>query len=91
MPRTLTALQIGFDPDIKFVDQALYSLEQGKPVLNPMDTTPDDSDCNGRTLYRTTDHGQTWVPVAKFRQLSGGYKLEWFVIEKSVQDFSSSR
>jgi hypothetical protein len=77
MIKTLTALQMGFDPDIRFKAPVLYSLEQGKPVLTPMDASPGDSACKDRTLYRTTDHGETWVAVAQFRQLSGGYKLEW--------------
>jgi hypothetical protein len=79
-PRTLTALEMGYEPDIHTAYSQMYAIHGGYPVFNPRDIDPDDAVASSHPprLYCTTDHGATWEPVGQYVKRSGGYSLQWF-------------
>lgn len=78
--RNLNSLEMGFDPEKRFVEAVLYAVQGSYPVITPLDVDPDDAPESGHPpiLYKTTDHGASWVSVGQFAKTSGGYRLEWF-------------
>ena len=79
-PRTLTALEMGFQPDIRLANALMYAVQGGYPVLNALDIDIDDAVASSHPplLYRTTDHGATWEPVGRYVRDARRYSLQWF-------------